>query len=200
MAVSVSRDLTVQVHEDANVVKLTDRRQELRAAIQRGEPKSLGVSQVMLGLMVMSYSIPLHFTELTEVVSTGFITAGVFAVILDKHCTMKLTVRKPDSVPPNPVGPDHGKVSNLLQTQKELQMLISFPPRSTLVTVWTPPDPLDSPGPSKPLWTPLDPLDPLLSPSSSQLLPELAGEDWDRDQDRDQDRYQDQDRDQEGPL
>ncbi|XP_072239787.1 transmembrane protein 176 isoform X2 [Leuresthes tenuis] len=97
MAVSISRDLTVQVLEDVNVVKLTDRQQELRAAIQRGEPKCLGVSQVMLGLMVMSYSIPLHFTELTDVVALGvpwwsglmFVTAGVVAVILDKHCTMK---------------------------------------------------------------------------------------------------------------
>ncbi|XP_008292497.1 transmembrane protein 176 [Stegastes partitus] len=97
MAVSVSRDLTVQVLEDVNTVKLTDRQQALRAAIQRGEPKCLGVSQVMLGLMVMSYSIPLHFTELTEVVSLGvpwwsglmFITAGVAAIVLDKHCTMK---------------------------------------------------------------------------------------------------------------
>lgn len=29
------------------------------------------VSQVMLGLMVISYSIPLHVTEFTEVVSLG---------------------------------------------------------------------------------------------------------------------------------
>ncbi|XP_038589388.1 membrane-spanning 4-domains subfamily A member 12-like [Micropterus salmoides] len=98
MAVAVSRDLTVQVLEDVNTVKLTDRQQALRAAIQRGEPKCLGVSQVMLGLMVMSYSIPLHFTEATEVVILGvpwwsgltFITAGVVAIVLDKHCTMKI--------------------------------------------------------------------------------------------------------------
>ncbi|XP_044202681.1 transmembrane protein 176 [Thunnus albacares] len=98
MAVAVSRDLTVQVLEDVNTVKLTDRQQALHAAIQRGEPKCLGVSQVMLGLMVMSYSIPLHFTEFTEVVNLGvpwwsgltFITAGVVAIILDKHCTMKI--------------------------------------------------------------------------------------------------------------
>ncbi|XP_026215304.1 transmembrane protein 176 [Anabas testudineus] len=97
MAVAVTRDLTVQVLEDTNVVKLTDRQQMLRDAVQRGEPKSLGVSQVMLGLMVMSYSIPLHFMELTEVIAVGtpwwsgltFITAGVIAIILDKHCTMK---------------------------------------------------------------------------------------------------------------
>lgn len=97
MAVAVSRDLTVQVLEDVNTVKLSDRQQALRAAIQKGEPKSLGVSQVMLGLMVISYSIPLHCTELTEVVMVGvpwwsglmFITAGVMAILLDKHSTMK---------------------------------------------------------------------------------------------------------------
>ncbi|XP_068607399.1 transmembrane protein 176 isoform X2 [Brachionichthys hirsutus] len=97
MAVSVSRDLTVQVLEDVNAVKLTDTQQALHAAIQRGEPKCLGVSQVMLGLMVMSYSIPLHFTEATEVVSLGvpwwsgltFILAGAVAIVLDKQCTMK---------------------------------------------------------------------------------------------------------------
>ncbi|KAM6941773.1 transmembrane protein 176 [Lycodopsis pacificus] len=98
MSVAVSRDLTVQVSEDTNIVKLIDRQQALRTAIQRGEPKCLGVSQVMLGLMVMSYSIPLHFTVLTEVVNLGvpwwsgltFITAGVVAIVLDKHCTMKI--------------------------------------------------------------------------------------------------------------
>ncbi|XP_068176849.1 transmembrane protein 176 [Antennarius striatus] len=97
MAVAVSRDLTVQVLEDVNAVKLTDRQQALRAAIQRGEPKCLGVSQVMLGLMVMSYSIPLHVTDATEVVTLGvpwwtgltFIVAGAVAIVLDKHCTMK---------------------------------------------------------------------------------------------------------------
>ncbi|XP_073332790.1 transmembrane protein 176 [Pagrus major] len=98
MAVAVSRDLTVQVLEDVNAAKLTDRQQALRTAIQRGEPKCLGVSQVMLGLMVMSYSIPLHFTEVTEVVWLGvpwwsgltFITAGVVAIILDKNCNMTI--------------------------------------------------------------------------------------------------------------
>ncbi|XP_033479740.1 transmembrane protein 176 [Epinephelus lanceolatus] len=97
MAVAVSRDLTVQVLQDTNAAKLTDTQQALRAAIQRGEPKSLGVSQIMLGLMIMSYSIPLHLTEITEVVRLGvpwwsglvFMTAGVIAVILDKRCTIR---------------------------------------------------------------------------------------------------------------
>ncbi|XP_071755135.1 transmembrane protein 176 [Centroberyx gerrardi] len=97
MAVSVSRDLSVHVLEDVNAGKLTDRHQALRASVQKGQPKSLGVSQVMLGLMVMSYSIPLHFTKLTEVVTLGvpwwsglsFITAGVVAILIEKHCSMK---------------------------------------------------------------------------------------------------------------
>ncbi|XP_078122999.1 transmembrane protein 176 isoform X2 [Sander vitreus] len=97
MAVEVSRDLTVQILQDVNAAKLTDRQQAVRATVKRGEPKCLGVSQVMLGLMVMSYSIPLHFTEVTEVIHLGvpwwsgltFIAAGVVAIILDKHSTMK---------------------------------------------------------------------------------------------------------------
>ncbi|XP_077426884.1 membrane-spanning 4-domains subfamily A member 12-like isoform X1 [Vanacampus margaritifer] len=97
MAVAVSRDLSVQVLEDANTVKLTDRQQCLRNAKQRGQPKCIGVSQMMLGLMIMSYSIPLHFINLTEVVSLGvpwwsglvFVTAGVVAIILDKHFNMR---------------------------------------------------------------------------------------------------------------
>ncbi|XP_059190706.1 transmembrane protein 176 isoform X2 [Centropristis striata] len=61
MAVAVTRDLTLQVQEDVNAVKLTDRQQALRAAIQKGEPKCL-----------------------------GFITAGTVAIILDKHSTIKI--------------------------------------------------------------------------------------------------------------
>ncbi|CAL8329164.1 unnamed protein product [Merluccius merluccius] len=97
MSVSVSSDLCVRVHEDVNVTKITERQQVLRESLQKGEPKSLGVSQVMLGLLVMTYSSPLCFTELSEVLNTGtpwwsglvFITAGVTAIIAEKHCTIK---------------------------------------------------------------------------------------------------------------
>lgn len=96
MAVEVTRDLTVQVLQDPNTEKLMDRKQELRAAVQRGEPKCLGVSQLMLGLMIIMYSIPLHLAEHTEVVQTGvpwwsgltFVVAGSVAILLDKYCTM----------------------------------------------------------------------------------------------------------------
>uniref|UniRef100_A0A3B5LV28 Uncharacterized protein n=1 Tax=Xiphophorus couchianus TaxID=32473 RepID=A0A3B5LV28_9TELE len=99
MAVSISRDLSVQVLDDPNKVKLTERQQQLHAAIQKGEPKCLGVSiQVMLGLMVITYSLPLHFTVHTPVVIFGvpwwtgltFIAAGLIAVTLDKHFSMKI--------------------------------------------------------------------------------------------------------------
>ncbi|XP_075904940.1 transmembrane protein 176 [Nelusetta ayraudi] len=100
MAVQVSGDLNVQVLQDVNINKLAERQQALQVAIQRGEPKSLGVSQVMLGLMVLSYSIPLCFIETTEVVDAGvpwwssltFIAAGIIAIVLDKVCNEKLLV------------------------------------------------------------------------------------------------------------
>ncbi|KAM9529136.1 membrane-spanning 4-domains subfamily A member 12-like [Salvelinus alpinus] len=97
MAVSVSRDLSVSVTTDINSDKLTHTQQALRESIQKGEPKALGVSQVMIGLMVMSYSIPLLSTEFTEVVTFGvpwwsglsFIAAGVIAIVMEKHSSMK---------------------------------------------------------------------------------------------------------------
>nr|XP_049577352.1 uncharacterized protein LOC125969396 isoform X2 [Syngnathus scovelli] len=100
MAVAVSRDLSVQVLEDQNTVKLTDRQQYLHDAKQCGQSKCIGVSQVVLGLMIMSYAIPLHFINHTEVVYLGvpwwsglvFITAGVVAIILDKHCTTRTEI------------------------------------------------------------------------------------------------------------
>lgn len=57
MAVSVSRDLTVEVLEDVNAVKLSDRQQALRAAIRRGEPKSLGVSAHFFRPLTLSLSL-----------------------------------------------------------------------------------------------------------------------------------------------
>lgn len=97
MAVSVSTDMAVSVTNDLNADKLADRQQALRASVQKGEPKALGVTQIMMGLMVVSYSIPLLYTDFTEVMSSGvtwwsglaFITAGVSAIVMDKYCTAK---------------------------------------------------------------------------------------------------------------
>uniref|UniRef100_A0A3B3ZMR9 Uncharacterized protein n=1 Tax=Periophthalmus magnuspinnatus TaxID=409849 RepID=A0A3B3ZMR9_9GOBI len=93
MAVAVNRDLTVQVLADANVVKLMDSKQALRAAVQKGEPKCLGVSvnyfglfvfevsQLMLGLLVVWMGVPWWS-------GLSFVIAGVVSILLDKYCNM----------------------------------------------------------------------------------------------------------------
>ncbi|KAG7266084.1 hypothetical protein CRUP_026721 [Coryphaenoides rupestris] len=51
----------------------------------------------MLGLLVMTYSFPLCFTTVSEVLDTGtpwwsgvvFIAAGVTAIMTEKHCSIK---------------------------------------------------------------------------------------------------------------
>ncbi|KAJ8000917.1 hypothetical protein DPEC_G00185360 [Dallia pectoralis] len=98
MAVSVSRDLSVSVTADHNADKLADKRQAQRESILKGEPKAFGVSQVMLGLVVMSFSLPLVYTQFTEVLYFGvpwwssvtFIAAGVIAIVLEKRTSVKL--------------------------------------------------------------------------------------------------------------
>lgn len=49
------------------------------------------VSQMMLGLMVMSYSIPLHFIEFTEVVTLGVPWWSGLIVSLHKSLKLKVT-------------------------------------------------------------------------------------------------------------
>ncbi|KAK3573203.1 hypothetical protein QTP86_015112 [Hemibagrus guttatus] len=71
MALTVSSDLSVNVTTDQNVHKLTDKKEVLKRSIQKGEPKSMGISQVMLGFLIISYSVPLLSDELTEVVTFG---------------------------------------------------------------------------------------------------------------------------------
>ncbi|XP_030643990.1 transmembrane protein 176 [Chanos chanos] len=98
MAVSVSRDLSVTVTEESNVRKLKDRQESLQESLRKGEPRAFGVSQVMLGIMVMTYSLPLLSTESTEVVNFGvpwwsgimFLVAGTLAIVLEKQANMKL--------------------------------------------------------------------------------------------------------------
>uniref|UniRef100_A0AAZ3RJV3 Membrane-spanning 4-domains subfamily A member 12-like n=1 Tax=Oncorhynchus tshawytscha TaxID=74940 RepID=A0AAZ3RJV3_ONCTS len=90
-----SARMSVSVTTDINADKLTDRQQAL---LEKGEQKALGVSQVMIGVMVMSYSLPLLSTEFTEVVTFGvpwwsglsYIAAGVVAIVMEKHSSMKL--------------------------------------------------------------------------------------------------------------
>lgn len=44
---AVSQDLKVHMLEDANATKLVNRQQVLKSAVQKGEPKCLGVSGLM---------------------------------------------------------------------------------------------------------------------------------------------------------
>lgn len=97
MSVSVSRDLTVMV-EDSATRKLAERQEALKKSIQKGEPKVLGVSQVMVGLTVILHSLPLLSGKFTETVNFGvpwwsgivFLITGAVAIAMDKHSNMKL--------------------------------------------------------------------------------------------------------------
>lgn len=98
MALTVSSDLSVTVTTDQNVNKLTDQREVLKRSIQKGEPKSIGISQVMLGFLIISYSVPLLSAKLTEVVIFGvpwwsgisFVIAGTVALVMEKHNSISL--------------------------------------------------------------------------------------------------------------
>ncbi|XP_036430926.1 transmembrane protein 176 [Colossoma macropomum] len=100
MAVTVSSDLSISVSEDHIVKKLTDKQEILRESIQKGEPKAMGVSQVMLGYLVITYSIPLLSGEFTEIVRFGvpwwsgisFVIAGAFALVMEKRNSIKLVL------------------------------------------------------------------------------------------------------------
>ncbi|XP_012692529.1 transmembrane protein 176 isoform X2 [Clupea harengus] len=92
MAVSVSSDLSVTVGEDVVADKLPDK-QTLMKNFQKVQSKALGVSQLMLGLLVMINSIPLLCTDFTEVVTFGvplwsglvFVIAGSLATMMEKY-------------------------------------------------------------------------------------------------------------------
>ncbi|KPP57621.1 Membrane-spanning 4-domains subfamily A member 12-like [Scleropages formosus] len=117
MDVSVSRNLSVTV-TDHSADKLRERQQMLRVKIQRAESKALGISQVMVGLMVMSYSLPLLFTNFTQVVTFGvpwwsgivFIAAGAVAIETEKHGDMRLVSGAVSSPAPSRCAlPSHGR-------------------------------------------------------------------------------------------
>ncbi|KAI4884921.1 hypothetical protein NFI96_013206 [Prochilodus magdalenae] len=98
MAVTVSSDLSVNIGEDRNLKKLTDKQEFLKESIRKGEPKVMGISQVMLGFLIISYSIPLLSSEFTEVVRFGvpwwsgisFVIAGAFALAMEKRNSIQL--------------------------------------------------------------------------------------------------------------
>ncbi|XP_072534596.1 transmembrane protein 176 [Salminus brasiliensis] len=100
MAVTVASDLSVNVSEDQNVKKLTDKKELLNESIRKGEPKTMGICQVMVGFLVISYSIPLLHAQLTEVVKFGvpwwssltFVTAGAMALVMERRNSIQLVL------------------------------------------------------------------------------------------------------------
>lgn len=95
MAVSVSGNLSVVV-EDVVGNKLADI-QGLLKNLEKGETKALGVSQLMLGLLIMINSIPLLSTDFTEIVAFGvplwsglvFVIAGCLSIMMEKYTNRK---------------------------------------------------------------------------------------------------------------
>ncbi|XP_041960654.1 transmembrane protein 176 isoform X1 [Alosa sapidissima] len=82
MAVSISRDLSVTVGEDVVADKLADK-QALLQNFEKSQSKALGVSQLMLGLLVMMNSIPLLFTDYTEILTFGVpLWSGLVVIFL----------------------------------------------------------------------------------------------------------------------
>lgn len=96
----MSSDLSVNVSEDQVVRKLTDKQEVLKESIRKGEPKAMGICQVMMGFMIISYSIPLLSAEITELVMFGvpwwsgltFVAAGAVALALEKHNSTQLVL------------------------------------------------------------------------------------------------------------
>ncbi|XP_066574746.1 transmembrane protein 176 [Amia ocellicauda] len=95
MAVSVSRDLRVTL-TDSLGDKLEETQRRARESLEKGEPKALGLSEVMVGVLVISYGLPLLSSQLTEVMTFGvpwwsglmFIAAGAVAIVTEKHATL----------------------------------------------------------------------------------------------------------------
>ncbi|TRY89957.1 hypothetical protein DNTS_001678, partial [Danionella cerebrum] len=98
MALSVSRDLSVNTSPNYVEEKLEDKQKGLQESIEKGEPKIFGVSQIVIGLMIISYSIPLLlFSDNTMILYLGVpwwsavmsIISGAAAITLEKNATMK---------------------------------------------------------------------------------------------------------------
>ncbi|XP_069047443.1 transmembrane protein 176 [Lepisosteus oculatus] len=95
MAVSISRDLSVTLTDSSND-KLADRQWLVKESIARGEPKALGVSEVMVGVLVICFAAPLMAGDVTEVLNFGvpwwsgvmFIVSGAVAIVTEKHTTL----------------------------------------------------------------------------------------------------------------
>ncbi|XP_043095103.1 transmembrane protein 176 [Puntigrus tetrazona] len=97
MTLTVSTDLSVNTSPTQVEEKLEDKQKALRESIEKGEPKIFGVAQIVIGLMIISYSLPLLSCERTITLNFGvpwwsglmFVISGATAIALEKHANLK---------------------------------------------------------------------------------------------------------------
>ncbi|XP_067297341.1 transmembrane protein 176 isoform X2 [Pseudorasbora parva] len=97
MTLTLSTDLSVTTGPTQVEEKLEDKRQSQLNSIKKGEPKIFGVSQIVIGLLIISYSIPLLSAENTMILNFGvpwwsglmFVISGTAAIALEKNATVK---------------------------------------------------------------------------------------------------------------
>ncbi|XP_056595206.1 transmembrane protein 176 [Triplophysa dalaica] len=101
MSVTVSTDLSVTTAPCRVEEKLNDKRNALLESLRKGEPKIFGVSQIALGLLIISYSMPLLMTESSLIINIGvpwwsglmFVFSGATAIAVEKNARSRtLTV------------------------------------------------------------------------------------------------------------
>lgn len=93
MTLTVSKDLSVTTAPSDVDVKLEQIQKALQENLMKGEPKIFGVSQIVLGLMIISYSIPLLLIDSTLILNFGvpwwsgimFVISGAIAIAVEKH-------------------------------------------------------------------------------------------------------------------
>ncbi|XP_016375527.1 membrane-spanning 4-domains subfamily A member 12-like [Sinocyclocheilus rhinocerous] len=97
MTLTVSTDLSVNTSPTQVEEKLQDKQKALRDSIEKGEPQIFGVAQIVIGLLIISYSIPLLSTEITMILNFGvpwwsgltFVISGSAGIAVEKYATLK---------------------------------------------------------------------------------------------------------------
>lgn len=97
MALTVSTDLSVNTSPTQVEEKLQNKQKALRESIEKGEPKVFGVAQIVIGLLIISYSIPLLSAKRTMILNFGvpwwsgfmFVISGAAAIALEKFANLK---------------------------------------------------------------------------------------------------------------
>ncbi|XP_051557878.1 transmembrane protein 176 isoform X1 [Myxocyprinus asiaticus] len=97
MTLTVSTDLSVTTAPGREEEKLEDKKKALRKSFEKGDPKTFGVSQVVIGLLIISYSLPLLSAETTMIIKFSvpwwsglmFVISGAVAIAVEKKASTK---------------------------------------------------------------------------------------------------------------